>query len=419
MRLHARFSRSTRVQCLDDHRMRRHAELARVLDGMPQTEFIQLVEMQPAILLYEPDVMEVTVSSLAESFGIKRSQMPSVVSPVRQGDPAILLQPDIAKENFMGLIRVLECGRSEVLNLVSRSPSLLAITEESLISKISCLSQLLADKSEDDVCDWRILRESILRRPEILSIGKERIRGWLDRLVASLTGLLPLTSCSCLSHMVRSIVLSKPALLDEEVDEIMSRLEHIMEASGQGIEAVLGIGSDRLSEVLSRPTSSILIWVDRAAVMINAKSNWIGSEKGSSRRNALHQIKDDSSLYRMILARPSLLSHSVALIAGKRRTLESMCDLLATCMSCSREESLHLISNLAIELMADVLVSSYRPLIKLKYLLVIRAKETTLRCGDQEEQKAWFEDRVRAALHLSDVAFEQEYPQYKAWLKEQ
>ena len=69
--------------------------------------------------------------------------------------------------------------------------------------------------------------------------------------------------------------------------------------------------------------------------------------------------------------------------------------------------------------MVDVLVSSYRPLIKLKYLLVIEAKETTLRCGDQEELKTWFEDRVRAALHLSDVAFEEEYPQYKAWLKEQ
>lgn len=421
MRPHA----TTRVRCLDEatSRMRRTSELARVLDGMPQTELVELVAMQPDVLSFEPEVMEVTLASLAQTFGIKKSQLPSVVSPLRHGDPSILTQPDKAKENLFGIVRTLGVGRTEALGLVSRCPSLLAMSEEALISKILDLSQLFLgtdlEADQDTYNDWRLVKDAVLRRPEILLISRTKVKGWLDDVAASLSCLLP--SPDLLWHMdlARSMALSKPSLLDEDAGEIMERLKHIMEESDQGIETVLGIGPDRLAEVLSRPSSSLVIWVDHAAVMIHAKSSdWIGSSRGSSRRPDKGR-KDNSNLYRMILTRPSLLSVSVALIAGKRRTLDSMYGLLASCLSdCSKEESLDLISNLSIELMADVLVSSYRPLIKLKYLLVLGAEENN-KVEGMEEKMAWFEGRVRAALHLSDVAFEQEHPQYKAWLKEQ
>jgi hypothetical protein len=410
-----------RAQCLGEtkatSRMRRAADLARVLDGMPQTELMALVDMEPDILSFEPEVLEITISSLAHAFGLKKSQIPSLVSPQRRGDPSILLHPDNAKDNLMGLVRLLGVGRGEVLSLVARVPSLLAITEERLVDKILYLSHLLlaSEAKDGGLSDWRLVKEAILKRPEILLIDQNKIKEWLDGISASVSGLLLSSPPSSHLDLARSMALSKPSLLDEEVTEVMSRLEHVIEASGQDIKYVLGIGSDRLAEVLSRPTSSVLIWIDHAATMINAKNDWIGSERGSSRRS--REGHQNSTLYRMVLARPSLLSYSVAIIASKRRTLDSMCDLLASSLACSREESLDIISNLSTELMVDILVSSYRPLVKLKYLLVV-GSEAASQVKGREQQMVWFEERVSAALHLSDVAFEQAHKKYKAWLQE-
>ena len=63
-------------------------------------------------------------------------------------------------------------------------------------------------------------------------------------------------------------------------------------------------------------------------------------------------------------------------------------------------------------------MSSYQPLVKLKYLLVVGSEAASQTKG-REQQMVWFEEQVRAALHLSDVAFEQAHHKYKAWLKEQ